>query len=55
MKRICKTFAVLLVMAIALFSFSITAGATEVSNTQDGLVASIPQKKTATNQMKILN
>lgn len=45
MKRICKTFAVLLVMAIALFSFSITAGATEVSNTQDGLVASITSEK----------
>lgn len=45
MKRICKTFAVLLVMAIALFSFSITAGATEVSNTQDGLVASIISEK----------
>lgn len=45
MKRICKTFAVLLVMAIALYSFSITAGATEVSNTQDGLVASITSKK----------
>lgn len=45
MKRICKIFAVLLVMAIALFSFSITAGATEVSNTQDGLVASIISEK----------
>lgn len=45
MKRICKTFAVLLVMVIALFSFSITAGATEVSNTQDGLVASIISEK----------
>ncbi len=45
MKRICKIFAVLLVMAIALFSFSITAGATEVSNTQDGLVASITSEK----------
>lgn len=45
MKRICKTFAVLLVMAIALYSFSITAGATEVSNTQDGLVASITSEK----------
>lgn len=45
MKRICKTFAFLLVMAIALFSFSITAGATEVSKTQDGLVASITSEK----------
>lgn len=45
MKRICKIFAVLLVMAIVLFSFSITAGATEVSNTQDGLVASITSEK----------
>lgn len=45
MKRICKTFAVLLVMVIVLFSFSITAGATEVSNTQDGLVASITSEK----------
>ncbi len=45
MKRICKIFAVLLVMMIALFSFSITAGAAEVSNTQDGLVASITSEK----------
>lgn len=45
MKRICKIFVVLLVMAIALFSFPITAGATEVSNTQDGLVASITSEK----------
>lgn len=45
MKRICKTFAVLLVMVIALFIFSITAGATEVSNMQDGLVASITSEK----------
>lgn len=45
MKRICKIFAVLLVMTIAMFSFSITAGATEVSNSQDGLVASITSEK----------
>lgn len=45
MKRICKIFAVLLVITIAMFSFSITAGATEVSNSQDGLVASITSEK----------
>lgn len=45
MKRIIKTFAVLLVAVIALFSFSVTAGATEVSNSQDGLVASIISAK----------
>lgn len=45
MKRICKTFAVLLVAVIALFSFSITAGATEEKNSQDGLVASITSVK----------
>lgn len=45
MKRICKIFAVLLVVLIALFSFSITAGATEVHNSQDGLVASITSEK----------
>lgn len=45
MKRICKIFAVLFVVTIALFSFSITAGATEISNSQDGLVASITSEK----------
>ncbi len=45
MKRICKIFAVLLVMLITMFSFSITASATEVSNSQDGLVASIISEK----------
>lgn len=45
MKKITKSLAVLLVAVIALLSFSITAGATEVSNTQDGLVASITSEK----------
>ena len=49
MKRICKTFAVLIVAVIALFSFSMTASAKEISNAQDGLVASIDSEKDSYN------
>lgn len=45
MKRICKSFAVLLVAAIALFSISIPASAAEAESTQDGLTASITSEK----------
>lgn len=46
MKRICKTLSVLLIAVVALFSFSVTAGAVEeTNNSQDGLVASITTEK----------
>lgn len=45
MKKIKNLIAVLLVMMISVFSFCITAGATDVSNTQDGLTASITSLK----------
>lgn len=46
MKRICKTLSVLLIAVVALFSFSVTAGAVEETNkSQDGLVASITTEK----------
>lgn len=45
MKRICKSFAVLLVAAIALFSISIPASAAEAESTQHGLTASITSEK----------
>lgn len=45
MKKTFKIFAVLLVMAIALLGFNITANAAETSNTQDGLTATITTEK----------
>ncbi len=45
MKKTCKIFAVLLVIAVALFGFSVTASAAETSNTQDGLTATITTEK----------
>lgn len=45
MKRTRRAFAASLVLLIALFSFSIMAGATSTSNSQDGLVASITSDK----------
>lgn len=45
MKKTCKIFAILLVIAVALFGFSVTASAAETSNTQDGLTATITTEK----------
>ena len=45
MKKITKSFAVLLFMVIALLSFSITVSATDVSEAQNGLIATITTAK----------
>lgn len=55
MKKTHRTFAALLVLLIALFSFSITAGATEISNSQDGLIASITSDKDSYQENEDIN